>query len=235
MALVRTCGPLLVLAAVSVVSGQPPARVDFRRDVQPILSEHCYSCHGPEQQMNGFRLDRRADAMRGGSQSDIGPGNAEGSRLYHRLIGTQFGTRMPPTGPLSADQIAIIKSWIDQGAEWPDEFSGEKPSLPVDRDTQRLLIQIRAGDRAAVDRSLADNPKLARLRGEGGSTPMMMAALYGDVSLMKQLLAAGADPNSANFAGATALMWALPDVEKMRMLLDAGADVNARTDENRSA
>src|SRR5262245_65629133 len=124
-------GSLIVAGCTTAALGaQPAGKVDFKRDVQPILKEHCISCHGPEQQMNGFRLDRRADAMRGGSQSDIGPGNAEGSRLYHRLIGTQFGTRMPPTGPLSADQIAIIKSWIDQGAEWPDEFSGEKPSLP---------------------------------------------------------------------------------------------------------
>src|SRR5262247_2935554 len=114
---------LLVAATASVVSAQPVGKIDFRRDVQPIFREQCYSCHGPEQQMNGFRLDRRADALRGGSQSVIGPGNADGSRLYHRLIGTQFGTRMPPTGPLTADQVVLIKSWIDQGAEWPDELS----------------------------------------------------------------------------------------------------------------
>src|SRR5438552_18869367 len=105
--------------AVAAAAAQPPGTVDFRRDVQPIFRDHCISCHGPEIQMNGLRLDRRADAMRGGTQSDIGPHNADGSRLYHRLIGTNFGTRMPPGAPLSDTQIAIVKQWIDEGAEWP--------------------------------------------------------------------------------------------------------------------
>ena len=63
----------------------------------------------------------------------------------------------------------------------------------------------------------------------------MFAALYGDVALMRQLLAAGADPNAANAAGVTPLMWAVPDVERLRVLLDAGADVNAHSDEKRTA
>ena len=54
--------------------------------------------------------------MRGGLQSDIGPGNAEGSRLYQRLVGSRFGLQMPPTGPLAHEEIGVIKEWIDQGA-----------------------------------------------------------------------------------------------------------------------
>ena len=99
------------------------ASVDFQRDVQPIFREHCVSCHGPDQQFGGLRLDRRGDALRGGSQTDIGPGNADGSRLYHRLIGTAFGQQMPPPGPLTSEQIETISQWIDEGAEWPDEAS----------------------------------------------------------------------------------------------------------------
>ncbi len=63
----------------------------------------------------------------------------------------------------------------------------------------------------------------------------MAAALYGDAALVKQLLVAGASPNVANTAGATALMWAAPDVAKMQVLLDAGADVNARSEDQRTA
>src|SRR5207249_12335675 len=48
-------------------AGPAVAKVDFGRDVQPILRQQCYGCHGPNQQMNGFRLDRRRDAMRGGT------------------------------------------------------------------------------------------------------------------------------------------------------------------------
>jgi mono/diheme cytochrome c family protein len=97
-------------------TAQAPARVDFARDVQPILRQNCVGCHGPGQQMIGLRLDRRRDAMRGSTFGTvIGPGNAEASRLYRRISGTTDGAQMPPTGALSADQIAVIKNWINEG------------------------------------------------------------------------------------------------------------------------
>ena len=230
---------LVVLVAASAsaagLGAQLPARIDFQRDVQPIFREHCIGCHGPGQQMSGLRLDRRADAMRGGSQSDIGPGNAQGSRLYHRLAGTTFGPQMPPAGPLNADQIETIKQWIDEGAEWPDDAAGDAPTPPADPDATRLMASIREDDRPAVDDLLRRNARAADARGTHGSTPLMAAALYGDAALVKRLLSAGANPDRRNSAGATALMWAAPDPDKMQLLLDAGADVNARSDDRRSA
>src|SRR5688572_15482021 len=84
---------------------QSTATIDFARDVQPIFRQSCYGCHGASQQMNGLRLDRRRDALRGGTVAVIGPGNAPASRLYLRLIGNAFGQQMPPTGALPPDQI----------------------------------------------------------------------------------------------------------------------------------
>src|SRR5262244_1635328 len=78
-------------AVSAALSHQAPGKVDFRRDVQPLLKQYCIGCHGPSQQMNGFRLDRRRDAMRGGTIAVIGPGNSVASRLYLRLIGSQAG------------------------------------------------------------------------------------------------------------------------------------------------
>jgi Planctomycete cytochrome C/Ankyrin repeats (3 copies) len=227
----------VLLAALSAASftAQTPSRVDFGRDVQPILRDQCYACHGPEQQMNGLRLDRRADAMRGGTQSVIGPGNAEGSRLYHRLIGTSVGSRMPPTGPLDSEKVAVIKAWIDQGADWPDDLAGIAVSLPVDPDAERLAGFIRSGNRTAIDGVLRKNPKAAVARTKGGSTPLMFAALYGDTTLVKRLIELGAEAGVANVAGATPLMWASPNVDKMRLLLDAGANADARSDDRRTA
>src|SRR3954451_1695477 len=150
-----------VLAILAAVPAQAAAANDFQRDVQPIFREHCVSCHGPTQQFGGLRLDRRADALRGGSQTDIGPGNAAGSRLYHRLIGTAFGQQMPPTGPLTGEQTDIIKQWIDEGAAWPDAASGEAAPLPVDPDASRLIAAIRANDRATIDAQLRSRPRIA--------------------------------------------------------------------------
>src|ERR1700682_3597631 len=65
-------------------TAQDAGKIDFGRDVQPILRQQCYGCHGPTQQMNGFRLDRRRDAMRGSTASPgiIRPGNSEASLLF---------------------------------------------------------------------------------------------------------------------------------------------------------
>jgi ankyrin repeat protein len=226
---------ILVLGAfVPVLRAQGTAKVDFARDVQPIFKTYCVGCHGPTQQMNGFRLDRRSSAMRGGTIADIGPGNSAGSRLYLRLIGDQYGVQMPPTGPLPNDKIQIIKAWIDQGAEWPDALSGETPPPPPDPGATALMTDLRAGDGAAFRKRLTDDPKAANRKGPGGSTPLMYAALYGNADSIQRLLAVGADPNLKNDAGVTALMWAVNDFGKTRLLVEHGADVNAKSDNGRT-
>ncbi len=217
-----------------VLLGQTPAKVDFRRDVQPIFKSACIDCHGLSQQMNGFRLDRRRDAMKGGTITVIGPGNAAGSRLYMRLLGSQYGQQMPPTGALKAAQIEIIKAWIDQGAEWPDDVAGDAPVKPPDPRATRLMEALRNGDRAGFQKMLNADSKAAALPGPGGSTPLMYAALYGDVAMMRLLIEHGADPKSHNNAGATALMWAAADLEKARLLIEHGADMNARSEDGRT-
>ena len=222
------------LIGAGVALAQGSGRVDFARDVQPILREHCFECHGPKQQRNGFRLDRRREALRGGSSVMIGPGNSAGSRLYLRLVGDRYGTRMPPDDPLSGEQIATVKKWIDQGAEWPDELAGEEAPPPPDPGASRLMEALRQGERAQWLRLVRDRPALANRKGPGGSTPLMYAALYGDAAAVRTLLEIGADPNARNEAGATALMWAVRDREKVELLVGRGADVNARSNDGRT-
>src|SRR5438093_8675766 len=147
-----------------------PGKIDFQREIQPLLKQYCTGCHGPTQQMNGFRLDRRSSAMRGGTFVMIVPGNSALSRLYLRLTGNEFGLQMPPTGPLSQEQIATIKAWIDQGAEWPDEVSGDAPPVPPDPKAVRLVEALRNGDRQTFKRILREDPKAANLKASGGST-----------------------------------------------------------------
>jgi ankyrin repeat protein len=221
---------VLVGFLVTALSAQP-AKVDFKRDVQPVFKAHCIDCHGPALQMNGFRLDRRRDAMQGGTLAVIGPGNSDGSRLYWKLQGNKFGQQMPPAGPLKPIEIDTIKRWIDEGAIWPDDASGEAPLPPVDSKAAGLMEALRQGDAHGFRRTLTQDKKAATLRGPGGSTPLMYAVLYGRTADMQLLIESGADVNTRNNAGATALMWAADDVEKTRLLLDRGADVNAKSED----
>lgn len=221
---------LTMLAAHDHAQG----KVDFVSDVQPIFRQQCYDCHGPSQQMNGFRLDRRREAMRGGTIAVIGPGNSEGSRLFQKLIGSAYGPQMPPTGALPPEQIAIIRAWIDQGAEWPDSAAGDSAPPPADPIAEKLVAALESGDVHGFSTIAAANPKALGLRAPGGTTPLMAAVLNSDALTVRKLLEAGADPNLRNDAGATALMWTAGDLDKISALVEHGADVNAKSDDGRT-
>jgi ankyrin repeat protein/mono/diheme cytochrome c family protein len=229
---------LWTLAAATPLAAQTPAQVDFGRDVQPIFREHCIGCHGADQQMRGLRLDRRRDAMPnrvGANGVTIVPGNSAGSRLYVRVAGSQGGLQMPPSGPLSSAQINVIKSWIDQGADWPDALAGEAVAPPPFPQAAQIMEALRHGDRRKFRSLVRAEPTAVNRFGPGGSTPLIHAALYGDAEAVRLLLENGADPNLRNSANATALMYAVDDAGKTRLLLEHGADPNVRSDEGRTA
>ena len=217
-----------------VVSAQAPRKVDFRGDIQPLLKQHCIGCHGPSQQMGRLRLDQRSSALKPRT-SRLQPGSSATSRIYLRLASSDYGPQMPPTGPILPDQIETIKEWIDQGADWPEDLAGDPPPPPLpDRAATRIMAALRTGDGHAFQKILDANPKVANLKGPGGSTPLMYATLYGDLRAVRRLLDSGADPNVPNQAGATALMWAVGDAEKTGLLLGHGADANARSDQGQT-
>jgi ankyrin repeat protein len=209
-------------------------RIDFGRDVQPLLKERCYECHGPTKQMNGYRLDRRGRALAGVVRPNIIPGSSDSSRLYRRVLSPEFGTQMPPDDPLSSDEISVLKRWIDEGAEWPEAFANETPLPPQDPAATRVTELIASSRHAVALRSLQSAPASLNGRGPGGSTPLMYAVLYGNAALVAGLLERGADPNLRNHAGATALTWAVDDAEKVKLLVDAGADVNTASEFGRT-
>ncbi|MFM8952044.1 MAG: c-type cytochrome domain-containing protein, partial [Planctomycetaceae bacterium] len=118
---------------------------DYARDVQPIFAKHCYSCHGPDDQTSSYRLDVRDVALKGGDNGEaaIVPHKSAESPLIRHVANPDPALRMPPgdsdVPPLSAEQIATLKAWIDAGPAWPDEFAGStdarasRPSGPCGR------------------------------------------------------------------------------------------------------
>ena len=220
-----------LLALTGVLPGQTPAKIDFAKDVQPILRQNCVPCHGPAQQSSGLRLDRKSAVI---SRRGVVPGSSENSFLYHRIVGNDYGMQMPPTGALRPEQINTIKMWIDQGADWPDPLANEAELPPSDPKAVAMVDALHAGDLAGFIKSAAQDPKLLNARGPEGSTPFMYAVLYTGAPTLERLLKQGADPNKRNDANATALMWGAAELEKTRVLLAHGADVNARSSDLRT-
>ncbi|MGH9340799.1 MAG: DUF1549 domain-containing protein [Acidobacteriota bacterium] len=97
-------------------------KVDFAREVFPILERSCFSCHGAETQNAQLRLDARKIVLQGGvSGPAVVPGRAEESLLFLRIAGLTEQPQMPLVGEkLSPQEIALVRGWIDQGAEWPE-------------------------------------------------------------------------------------------------------------------
>src|SRR5262249_54785289 len=96
----------LVLLLASLAAAPPPG-VEYTRDVQPILTRSCLSCHGPQKQRGGLRLDTAAGLRQGGDSGlPVVPGDSTRSRLYQMIAGTTDRT-MPPKGPrLAVAEIA---------------------------------------------------------------------------------------------------------------------------------
>ena len=69
--------------------GQTPAKIDFGSEVLPIFRQSCVACHGPLQQINGLRLDRRSSVFKSGLRRVV-PGSSENSFLYHRVSGAAY-------------------------------------------------------------------------------------------------------------------------------------------------
>ncbi|MDX1928176.1 MAG: PSD1 and planctomycete cytochrome C domain-containing protein [Pirellulaceae bacterium] len=103
--------------------------ISFVEDVQPILKAACIKCHGPLRQEGEYRLDVREVALTGGANyaPNIIPNNAADSPLMHFVTGQVDDMLMPAKGNrLTAQQIDILRAWIDQGAIWPDSANNQE-------------------------------------------------------------------------------------------------------------
>ncbi|MEC7565315.1 MAG: DUF1553 domain-containing protein [Planctomycetota bacterium] len=149
---------MMVLCACSTLTAKQ-RRIDFTRDIKPILSDRCYKCHGPdgESREADLRLDLRASAQSALSSMGgqvIAPGKPNHSALYLRIADSDADFKMPPPESnltLKPAEIALIRQWIQQGAPWDEHWSFElirKPELPhlgksrwIRNEVDRFILQ----------------------------------------------------------------------------------------------
>ena len=148
--------------------------VDFQRDIRPLLSDRCIVCHGPdaERREADLRLDAKEDAFRASESGDgshiIVPGEPSKSELYLRVTSPDADVRMPPPSSklaISEEEVALLKSWIEQGANWREHWSFsplEAITPPQVKDVGRLHNPV-------------DNFILAKLQ-EAGLVPSVRAS-----------------------------------------------------------
>lgn len=144
----RWASPLLMGAALLATtagckgkpSGSSAAHLDFNQDVQPILASNCFSCHGPDPEMRkaNLRLDLEESAFkkRPGKPDAIVPGHPEKSELIRRIESKDPHYLMPQTSlgeakPMKAQDIAVLKQWVAEGAHYRPHWAFEKPARPA--------------------------------------------------------------------------------------------------------
>jgi len=102
-------------------AGATEPTIDFVTQIQPILADRCISCHGPRKSKGRLRLDSADGVFR--LDDIVIPGDAEESEFYYRIVlPEEDEDRMPggKGGPLTAEQIELVRLWIDEGAPWPE-------------------------------------------------------------------------------------------------------------------
>lgn len=126
------------MAGDAWAEAEPGGTVDFLRDVRPILSSHCFQCHGPDEATRkaGLRLDLREEALRPvrSGYAALVPGDAGESELVLRVETENENDIMPPPSlkrPLTEAQKGILRRWVEQGAEYRPHWAFERPVRPA--------------------------------------------------------------------------------------------------------
>ena len=109
--------------------------VDFQTQVAPIFEQNCIECHGPDKQKSSLRLDQRGIMLKGGDSGlpTLVPGDAKKSLLIEVITDHESEIAMPPKGdPLSPEEIALLTTWVNEGADWPGQMDAVAPKTTSD-------------------------------------------------------------------------------------------------------
>jgi hypothetical protein len=172
----------LIAAACLAAPVAAQARIEFNRDIRPILSDTCFHCHGydEKERKSGLRLDIKADALKPAKSGAVAivPGKPDQSELITRVLTSDEDDLMPPTKlhkPLSKQQKELLKQWIAEGAEYQGHWAFITPTRPIVPKNQDLK-NVSATKPDTVSNSTSGNEIdafiLARLEKEGlGPSP----------------------------------------------------------------
>lgn len=132
---------IYLLFPILLITSCRERKVDFNTEVRPILNRSCISCHGGVKQSGGFGLVFRENALREtrNGKYAIVPGSPDRSELIRRITHQDPEMRMPlEKDPLTAEEIEVLTSWIDQGAQWDDHWAY---LLPVQPDIPNVAVK----------------------------------------------------------------------------------------------
>lgn len=120
-------------SSAALAEERPAGKLEFNRDIRPILSDKCFACHGPDSASRkaDLRLDQREAAVESGA---IRPGEPQGSSVIERVFSTDPDLQMPPptsNKTLTAEQKELLKRWIAEGAEYQPHWSFIPPKRPA--------------------------------------------------------------------------------------------------------
>lgn len=133
------------------------AAVDFSHQIVPILREHCAECHAGDKKKGGFSFNDRESLMEGGEDGAVVvSGKSAESAMIQAILSTDPDDQMPPKGKrMPAEQIALLKQWIDEGLVWEEGFAFKKPAYePPLKPRMPVLPAVVDGRSNPIDRIL---------------------------------------------------------------------------------
>jgi uncharacterized protein DUF1553/uncharacterized protein DUF1549/cytochrome c len=174
-----------VLLATDVV----PTRIDFQRDVRPLLSDKCFFCHGPDEKHREaeLRLDTRDGIFRhqatqtGDLKQLVVPGKPEASAVWKRIASEVADEHMPPADSgksLSEKERELIRQWIEQGAEWNDHWAYLAPTRPMVPEARDQTARDDAGPGSAIDKFVMARLVKQQLKPSPPADPRTLARRY---------------------------------------------------------
>jgi len=151
---------LVLLLPFAIALPAQQDKIDFQKEIAPILLQRCVDCHGPKKHEGKLQLDRRAHLFHGEQDKwVVKPGDVDGSELLRRVqLPAGDDDAMPAEGqPLSPPQIELLKRWVAGGADWPAEADAlfEKAEAAVATRSDFALPRLTGAQKTAIEAALA--------------------------------------------------------------------------------